>query len=226
MITKDNIIVALDVNSQKAAEEIIEKTHEYVGYYKIGLGFLTMDGIAFAASMVKKGHKIFLDLKLFDIGHTITQSVQRLSDYGFHILTVHGDPYVISAAIKGRALSGCKEMDIYGVTILTSLDQNDIHTACYHDPIDKLIIKRAQNAASAGADGVIASGQECAQIKSFCLGLKVITPGVRINLQKTGDQKRVVTPAQALKNGANHIVMGREIIHAENPKEVLKSLLD
>lgn len=226
MSTKNKIILALDVPTQFEAEKLIELTSDYVGYYKIGLGFLTMDGIKFAESLVKNGHKIFLDLKLFDIGQTITDAVKRLAESGIHILTVHGDPYVVSAAVRGRGLSGRTDLDIYAVTVLTSLDAEDVRSAGYHLPPAELAIERAKNAAHAGADGVISSGREARAIKAQGYGLKVITPGIRMDGSLVHDQKRVMTPLQSLREGADHLVIGRDITKAENPQEAAKRIFD
>ncbi|MEM6603561.1 MAG: orotidine-5'-phosphate decarboxylase [Pseudomonadota bacterium] len=223
---KEKIIVALDVPTEDAALKIIEETYDYVGYYKVGLGFLAGDGIGFTRRLVEAGHKIFLDLKLFDIGQTITDAVARLADTGIKILTVHGDPYVISAAIRGRGLSGNKNLNIYAVTILTSLDEADIDAAGYSMSLPELVLFRAQNASNAGADGVIASGHECRVIKAQGYGLKVITPGVRSNGVAIHDQKRVMKPKEAIIEGADHLVIGREITTAASPKNAAKHIYD
>lgn len=225
---KEKIIIALDVADQFKADSIIDHTQEYVGYYKIGLGFLAQNGIDYATSLCKKGIKVFLDLKLFDISQTITDSVARLAEKTrVDILTVHGDPYVVSAAIKGRALSGFTEMDIYAITILTSLDLQDAVSAGYHaDSITDLVAKRAKNAAISGADGVIASAHEAMMIKNLGYGLKLITPGIRLQGSLAHDQKRVNTPQEALRQGADKIIIGREITQASNPSEKIKIIYD
>ena len=226
MTLKDKIILALDVPTQQQAQKLIDETCDYIGYYKIGLGFLSLDGINFAQKLVKQGHKIFLDLKLFDIGQTITDAVHRLADTGVHIMTVHGDPYVVSAAVKGRVLSGRTDLDIYAVTVLTSLDADDVKSAGYSLNPYELVMERAKNAAHAGADGVIASGHECRAIKSHSYGLKVITPGIRSSGTLTHDQKRIMTPLQAIESGADHLVIGREITQSAVPADTAKSILD
>jgi orotidine-5'-phosphate decarboxylase len=226
MTPKDKIILALDVPTQQQAQKLIDETCDYIGYYKIGLGFLSLDGINFAQKLVKQGHKIFLDLKLFDIGQTITDAVHRLADTGVHIMTVHGDPYVVSAAVKGRVLSGRTDLDIYAVTVLTSLDADDVKSAGYTLNPHELVMERAKNAAHAGADGVIASGHECRAIKSHSYGLRVITPGIRSAATLTHDQKRIMTPLQAIESGADHLVIGREITQSAVPADTAKSILD
>lgn len=221
---KDKIIIALDVDTQYKAMNIIEKTHEFAGYYKIGLGFLACSGVEFAKKLVDDGYKIFLDLKLFDISQTITDAVARLSDIGIHIMTLHGDSYVISAAIKGRFLSGRSDMDLYAVTVLTSLSESDLISSGYDTSPKDMVLQRARIAALCGADGVISSGHECREIKSLGLGVKVITPGIRMSSMQNNDQKRVMTPKQAITEGADHIVMGRGITLSQDPAGAVKEV--
>lgn len=225
---KQKIIIALDVTDQPSADHIIDQTQEYVGYYKIGLGFLANNGIEYAASLTQKGIKVFLDLKLFDIGQTVTDAVARLSDkVKPSILTVHGDPNVVSAAIKGRALSGHTDLDIFAVTILTSLDLSDATSAGYHaETMTELVTHRAKASAIAGADGVIASAHEAMAIKNLGYGLQVITPGIRLQGSLSHDQKRIMTPQEALKQGADKLVIGREITQSKDMTEKAKMIYD
>jgi len=225
---KDKIIVALDMTSRNEADRVIEATSDYVGYYKIGLGFLANNGIDYATSLAKQGYKIFLDLKLFDISQTITDSVARLAEKTqASILTVHGDQYVVSAAVKGRILSGNTDLNIYAVTILTSLNEADIASTGYHKTsINELVTERAKLAAIAGADGVIASAHEVASIKGLGYGLKVITPGIRSSGSLCHDQKRIMTPVEALKQGSDKLVIGREITKSDNPKQTAANIFD
>ena len=226
--TKKKLIVALDMPERADADRIIQKTADYVGYYKIGLGFLANNGIDYAASLAKEGHKIFLDLKLFDIPQTITDSVARLVEKTqANILTVHGDQYIVSAAIKGRNLAGMHDLNIYAVTILTSLDLSDLICTGYQTTsIINLVTNRAKLAALAGADGVIASAHEVSAIKGLGYGLKVITPGIRSNGSLSHDQKRIMTPVDALKQGSDKLVIGREITKSENPNETAKNIFN
>jgi orotidine-5'-phosphate decarboxylase len=224
--TKEKLIIALDMTDRASADKIIQKTADYAGYYKIGLGFLANNGIDYAASLASEGHKIFLDLKLFDIPQTITDAVARLAEKTkASILTVHGDQYVVSAAIKGRVLSGVSDLNIYAVTILTSLDNADLIAAGYHTTsVVNLVTERAKLAALAGADGVIASPHEVSAIKGLGYGLKVITPGIRSNGSVSHDQKRFMTPIDALKQGADKLVIGREVTKSDNPLETIQGI--
>lgn len=226
--TKEKLIIALDTPDRASADKIIQKTSDYAGYYKIGLGFLANNGIEYASFLASEGYKIFLDLKLFDIPQTITDSVARLADkVKPSILTVHGDQYVVSAAIKGRALSGITDLNIYAVTILTSLDMADLKAAGYQtSSMINLVAERAKFAALAGADGVISSPHEVSAIKGLGYGLKVVTPGIRSNGSLSHDQKRFMTPHEALKQGADKLVVGREITKAENPTEAAKEVFN
>jgi len=223
---KEKIIVALDVQTPQEADKIITQTSDYVGYYKIGLGFLASNGIEYAASLAKQGYKIFLDLKLFDISQTISDAVARLAEKTqAHIMTVHGDQYVVSSAIKGRILSGHNALNIYAVTILTSLDEADIISTGYQEKnLNQLVLQRAKLAALAGADGVIASAHEASDIKGLGYGLKVITPGIRSYASASHDQKRVMTPSEAIQHGADHIVVGREVTQSNTPNEAANSI--
>jgi orotidine-5'-phosphate decarboxylase len=226
--TKEKLIIALDMVDRADADKIIQKTSDYAGYYKIGLGFLANNGIDYAASLAKEGHKIFLDLKLFDIPQTITDSVARLAEKTqASILTVHGDQYIVSAAVKGRALAGRSDLNIYAVTVLTSLDNADLTAAGYQtESLLSLVTERAKLAALAGADGVIASPHEVAAIKGLGYGLKVITPGIRSIGSLSHDQKRIMTPIDALKQGSDKLVIGREITKSENPTETAQEIFN
>lgn len=226
--TKEKLIVALDMIDRHHADKIIQQTSDYVGYYKIGLGFLASNGVDYAASLAKEGHKIFLDFKLFDISQTITDSVARLAEKTqASIMTVHGDQYIVSAAIKGRALSGCSDLNIYAVTILTSLDLSDLICTGYQTTsVVNLVTERAKLAALAGADGVIASAHEVSAIKGLGYGLKVITPGIRSHGCVGHDQKRIMTPIDALKQGSDKLVIGREITNSENPAQTAQDIFN
>jgi orotidine-5'-phosphate decarboxylase len=226
--TKQKLIVALDMTERAEANRIIQQTADYVGYYKIGLGFLANNGIDYATSLAKEGHKIFLDLKLFDISQTITDSVARLAEKTqASILTVHGDQYVVSAAIKGRSLAGCPDLSIYAVTILTSLDLPDLICTGYQTTsIVNLVTNRAKLAALAGADGVIASAHEVSAVKGLGYALKVITPGIRSKGTLSHDQKRIMTPLEALKQGSDKLVIGREITKSENPAQTAQDIFN
>ena len=215
----DRLIVALDVPDALSGLKLAEEIGDDVSFYKIGLGMPTGGGLALARELKdERGKRIFLDMKLFDISATVEAAVRGLAQFDLDFLTVHGDPHVVRAAKEGV---GGKDMKILAVTILTSLDRNDLDQCCIKSgDITDLVLERAANALVAGADGVIASPQEAALIRALpeAAGKLIITPGVRPAGAALNDQKRVATPTQAIKNGADHIVVGRPIWQAKDPR--------
>lgn len=225
-MTDDRLIVALDVPNAVAGLALAERLGDNVGFYKIGLGMLTGGGLALAMELKgDHGKRIFLDLKLFDIGATIEAAVRGLSQFDLDFLTVHGDPHVVRAAKEGAGDSG---LQILAVTVLTSLDRGDLDACLIRDgAIPDLVAERAAHAFEAGADGVIASPQEAAMIRALpqAEGRLIVTPGVRPTGAATGDQKRIATPAQAIREGADHIVVGRPIWQAADPAAAARAVL-
>lgn len=225
-MTDNRLIVALDVPHAVAGLELAQRLGDSVGFYKIGLGMLTGGGLALANELKSEhGKRIFLDMKLFDIGATVEAAVRGLAQFDLDFLTVHGDPHVVRAAKEGAAGSDLK---ILAVTILTSLDRADLDAALLRaGEIADLVTERAGRAFDAGADGVIASPNEAAAIRALpeSRGKLIVTPGVRPAGASLGDQKRVATPAQALGNGADHIVVGRPIVQAEDPAAAAQAVL-
>ncbi len=225
-MSDDRLIVALDVPNALAGLNLVEQLGDDVSFYKIGLGMLTGGGLALANELKQEqGKKIFLDMKLFDIGATVESAVRGLSQFDLDFLTVHGDPYVVRAAQEGK---GGTDLKILAVTILTSLDRADLNAALIKDgAIQDLVLERAANAFDAGADGIIASPQEAALIRALpeANGKLIVTPGVRPAGAALGDQKRVATPAQAIADGVDHIVVGRPVWQAENPKAAAQAIL-
>lgn len=225
-MSDDRLIVALDVPNALAGLQLAEQLGDAVSFYKIGLGMLTGGGLALANELKQDhGKKIFLDMKLFDIGATVENAVRGLAQFDLDFLTVHGDPYVVKAAKEGAA---GKDLKILAVTILTSLDRADLDGALIKPgDIRDLVQERAGKAFEAGADGIIASPQEAALIRTLpeAEGRLIVTPGVRPAGAALGDQKRVATPAQALKDGVDHIVVGRPVWQAENPRAAAEAIL-
>ena len=215
----DRLIVALDVPNVVQGLDLAERIGDAVSFYKIGLGMLTGGGMALANELKQEhGKRIFLDMKFFDIGATVENAVRGVAQYNLDFLTVHGDPYVVSAAKEGAAGS---DTNILAVTILTSLDRADLDGALIKPgDIRNLVEERAGNAFRAGADGVIASPLEAAMIRALpeAKGKLIVTPGVRPTGADLGDQKRVATPASAIKDGVDHIVVGRPIWKADDPR--------
>uniref|UniRef100_UPI004047B15E orotidine-5'-phosphate decarboxylase n=2 Tax=Yoonia sp. TaxID=2212373 RepID=UPI004047B15E len=218
-MSDDRLIVALDLPNVLDGLALTQKLGDAVGFYKIGLGMLTGGGLALANELKHDhGKKIFLDMKFFDIGATVAAAVRGVARFDIDLLTVHGDPHVVAAARDGAAGS---DMKILAVTILTSLDRADLDNALIKSGnITDLVQERAGRAFDAGADGVIASPQEAALIRALpeAAGKLIVTPGVRPVGAALGDQKRVATPAQAIADGADHIVVGRPVWQAADPR--------
>lgn len=223
MTADDRLIVALDVPDALQGMALAEKLGDAVSFYKIGLGMLTGGGLALANELADEhGKRIFLDMKLFDIGATVEAAVRGLSRFGHDFLTVHGDPHVVRAAAQTKG-----DMKILAVTILTSLDRADLDAGLIKSgDIADLVQERAGLALSNGADGVIASPQEAALIRALpeASGKLIVTPGVRPAGADLGDQKRVTTPAQAIENGANHVVVGRPIWQHQDPRAAAQAI--
>ena len=215
----DRLIVALDVPNALAGLELAERLGDAASFYKIGLGMLTGGGLSLARELKdERGKRVFLDMKLFDIGATVEAAVRGLAAFDLDFLTVHGDPHVVRAAKQGAAGSGLK---ILAVTILTSLDRADLDAGLIvPGDVTEIVTTRAARALEAGADGVIASPREAALIRALpeAAGRLIVTPGVRPAGSDAGDQKRIETPATAIANGADHIVVGRPIWKAADPR--------
>ncbi|MEK9642191.1 MAG: orotidine-5'-phosphate decarboxylase [Paracoccaceae bacterium] len=222
----DKLIVAMDVPNALAGLELAKTLGDSISFYKIGLGMLTSGGLALANELkLEHGKRIFLDMKLFDIGATVEHAVRGIAQYDIDFLTVHGDPHVVRAAKEGASKSNMK---ILAVTILTSLDRDDLDANLMKaGDIRHLVIERAERAFEAGADGVIASPQEAGLIRALSSAKKklIVTPGVRPKGAALGDQKRIATPAEAIANGADHIVVGRPIWQSNDPRQAAQSIL-
>ncbi|NPD18830.1 orotidine-5'-phosphate decarboxylase [Alterinioella nitratireducens] len=226
-MSDDRLIVGLDLPNAMAGLEMAERLGDAVGFYKIGLGMLTGGGLALANELKQEhGKRIFLDMKLFDISATVEAAVRGLAQFDLDFLTVHGDPHVVRAAKQGAAGTGLK---ILGVTILTSLDRADLDACLIRDgDMADLVVERAGRAFEAGADGIIASPQEAARIRALpeAQGRLIVTPGVRPAGSDLGDQKRIATPARAIADGADHIVVARPVIRAADPAAAARTILD
>lgn len=226
MPADDRLIVALDVPNVVQGLDLVARIGDAASFYKIGLGMLTGGGLALANELKAEHDKrIFLDMKLFDIGATIEAAVRGLAAYDLDFLTVHGDPHVVRAAREGAA---GKPLKILAVTILTSLDRADLDAGLIRPgDMTDIVAERAARAFLAGADGVIASPREAALIRALpeAAGKLIVTPGVRPAGTALGDQKRVATPAQAIADGADHIVVGRPIWASADPKRSAEAIL-
>ncbi len=223
----DRLIVALDVPNIVQGLELADRIGDAASFYKIGLGMLTGGGLALANELKQeRGKRIFLDMKFFDIGATVEAAVRGIAQYDLDFLTVHGDPQVVRAACEGKRGTDLK---ILAVTVLTSLDRVDLDANLIRPgDIRDITVERAARALEAGADGVIASPQEAALIRALpqATGRLIVTPGVRPAGSATGDQKRIATPAQAIADGADHIVVGRPVWQAADPGAAARAVID
>ncbi len=239
--SRERLIFALDVAGDDAARDLVERLGDAVRFYKLGLGLLTSSASYFhlVDDLVGRGHSIFADLKFFDIPATVAAAVAGLRGRGIRYVTVHGDPAIMQAAVEGAA----GEIGILAVTVLTSLDAGDLAAMGYAvEDVQTLVLARARQAQAAGCAGVIASGREARAIRNdigapaTAVGepFRIVTPGIRPAPANTGkaeqlaaavgDQKRVVTPADAFADGADFIVVGRPIRDAADPRAAAESL--
>jgi orotidine-5'-phosphate decarboxylase len=213
---KDRLIVALDLPSVGAAEEMIARLGDSVTFYKIGYQLAYAGGLPLVRQLADAGKKVFIDLKLHDIGNTVARGVESIAKSGAAFLTVHAYPQTMKAAVEGRAGSGLK---ILGVTVLTSYDDGDLHAAGYRLGVSDLVEARAQQAQVLGVDGLVCSPEEAASLhKIVGHQMVLVTPGIRPAGATTGDQKRIMTPARAISAGADYLVVGRPVIEAADPK--------
>ena len=216
------LIVALDLPTTEQAENLVEQLGNSVSFYKIGLALIPIGGFTLARELKNLGKKVFLDLKLFDIGHTISNTIRNLNYLDIDFLTVHGDPQVVSSAVKANENPN---MQILAVTLLTSLNRKDLSDSLIKDGnLADLVVERAKNAFLSGANGVIASPNEALRIRNLKQSEKkiIVTPGIRLAHDTKHDQKRISDPATAFKNGSDYIVVGRPILKSENPLEQIK----
>lgn len=225
-MSDDRLIVALDVQNVVQGLQLADRIGDAASFYKIGLGMLTGGGLALANELKQeRGKRIFLDMKFFDIGATVEAAVRGIAQYDLDFLTVHGDPQVVRAAQEGKRGTDLK---ILAVTILTSLDRADLdENLIKAGDIHEITLERAARALAAGADGVIASPQEAAMIRALpeAVGKLIVTPGVRPAGSATGDQKRTATPNQAIRDGTDHIVVGRPIWQAKDPAAAARAVI-
>ena len=216
----ERLIVALDVPSAREARALVEKLGDAVRFYKIGLELFSADGyFELLAWLTGRGNKVFADLKLYDIPETVRRAVANLGRSGATFLTVHGHRSVMEAAAREKGA-----MKILAVTVLTSFDQRDLGEMGSNLSVEQLVVARARGAAESGCDGVIASGLEAKPLKAeFKERLLIVTPGIRPAATKD-DQKRTVDVAQAFKNGADYIVVGRPVRDAADPRAAAQAI--
>jgi len=220
---RDRLMVALDLPSVAAAEAMIATLGDSVTFYKIGYQLAYAGGLPLARELVKAGKKVFVDLKLHDIGNTVARGVESVASLGATFLTVHAYPQTMQAAVEARAGSGLK---ILAVTVLTSYDDKDLHDAGYRLGVSELVQARAEQAQAIGIDGLVCSPEEAANLRKIVgSALHLVTPGIRPAGAAAGDQKRIMTPARAIVAGSDYLVVGRPVTEAADPKAAADAIV-
>lgn len=216
----DRLIVALDVQTVQEAEELVTKLDGIVSFFKIGIWLQFAPGYdRLIEGLLNKGKRVFLDAKMYDIGETVKQGVRRAAERNVAFVTVHGDGDIIKAAVEGR---GDSPLKIFTITVLTSLDEDGLRQLGYLCSVEELIRIRVQRSIECGADGIIASAMDNPNRIRQLAGsrsLLIATPGIRLPGTDLDDHKRSGTPAQAIRDGADYLVVGRPIIKAADPAE-------
>lgn len=223
MNARERLIVALDLPSVAAAEAMILKLGSSVSFYKIGYQLAFAGGLPFAAGLIAAGKQVFLDLKLHDIGNTVTSGVASVAQIGATFLTVHAYPQTMKAAMAGKRGS---KLRILAVTALTSYDDADLYEAGYKIGVSALVLQRAGQARDLGIDGLICSAEEAAKLRvTVGPAMALVTPGIRPVGSASDDQKRIMTPGKAIAAGADYLVVGRPIVEAGDPKAAADAII-
>jgi orotidine-5'-phosphate decarboxylase len=215
------IIIALDVESAGEARALVTRLGDSVFFYKVGMELYAAAGMEFVKELIGQGRQVFLDMKFYDIGETVKRAVAQVARSGVSFLTVHGSGAVMRAAVEGR---GDSQLKLLAVTVLTSFDEADLADLGYPCPVRDLVALRVRKAMEAGVDGLVCSPLEVAEVRRMAGPRAIlVTPGVRSAGAGKGDQKRVATPAEAVRDGANYLVIGRQVTRAADPRaEVLR----
>jgi orotidine-5'-phosphate decarboxylase len=223
-MTNNPIIVALDVESADEARALVRQLGGRVTFFKVGMELYAAAGMTIVRELIDQGMDVFLDLKLYDIPETVKRAVAQVAKLPVRLLTVHAVTSVMRAAIEGRDGAGLK---LLGVTVLTSFGPGDIADLGYSCAISELVAERTRQAMAAGVDGVVSSPLEVAAVRRIAgPDAILVTPGVRSAGSSKGDQKRVATPAEAVRNGADYLVIGRQITRAPDPAAEAARVLD
>lgn len=218
---RDRLIVALDLPSVEAAEAMISRLGDAVTFYKIGYQLAYAGGLPLVQKLAGSGKKVFLDLKMHDIGNTVARGVESVAKLGATFLTVHAYPQTMKAAVEARG----PNLKILAVTVLTSYDDGDLHAAGYRLNVSDLVEARAQQAQVLGVDGIVCSPEEAAHLhKIVGHQMHLVTPGIRPAGAATGDQKRIMTPGRAIAAGADYLVVGRPVLEAADPKAAAEAI--
>ena len=219
---RERLIVALDLSSVEAAAAMVARLGDAVSFYKIGYQLAFAGGLPYARTLADAGKQVFLDLKLHDIGNTVAEGVKSVSRLGAAFLTVHAYPQTMKAAMQARE----GKLQILAVTVLTSYDDRDLAAAGYGAGVRATAAERAKNALEIGIDGLVCSPEEATNLRAIVgHDMLLVTPGIRPAGAELGDQKRVTTPAAAIKAGADYLVVGRPIIAVDDPKAAAEAIV-
>jgi orotidine-5'-phosphate decarboxylase len=222
-VSAPRLIVGLDVPTVAEAEKVVRALDGVVSFYKIGYQLAFAGGLDFARELASGGTDVFLDMKLLDIDNTVAKGVENIAIMGVSMLTLHAYPKAMKAAVSAAQGSG---LCLLGVTVLTSMDEQDMIDAGYEYDPHTLVLRRAEQALAAGMGGVVCSAEEAAAVRAIVgPGLAVVTPGIRPAGADTGDQKRVMTPAAAIRAGASHLVVARPVVQAADPRASAQAIL-
>lgn len=223
MPMRERLIVALDVPTLADAEAVVRELGDAVSFYKIGYQLAFSGGLDFARELAADGKKIFLDMKLLDIDNTVARGVESIVGMGVSMLTLHAYPKAMRAAVEAARGSG---LCLLGVTVLTSMDEQDLIDAGYEYDPHTLVLRRAEQALAAGMGGIVCSAGEAAAVRKI-VGpeLAVVTPGIRPVGGDADDQKRIMTPADAIRSGASHLVVGRPIVKAADRRAAAEAIV-
>jgi orotidine-5'-phosphate decarboxylase len=221
---REKLIVALDYWDINDAIRLAETLGDEVSFYKVGLGLQLGGGEGLVKSLIAQGKRVFLDYKYLDIEETIRTAVRRAADFGVDFLTIHhSSGGILRAAVEGR---GDSRLKLLCVTVLTTIDADDVKDMGFQYGVEELVVVRAKQALAAGVDGVVASAREAAEIRQATGGkLLIVTPGIRPQDSATDDQKRVATPGAAIRDGASYLVVGRPITKAPDPKQAARAII-
>jgi orotidine-5'-phosphate decarboxylase len=220
---RDRLIVGLDLPSLAEAERAVSELDGVVNFYKIGYRLVFAGGLDFARDLARDGKKVFLDMKLLDIDNTVAEGVENIARMGVTMLTLHAYPKAMRAAVAAARGS---DLTLLGVTVLTSMDNADLAEAGYEGDAQSLVLRRAEQAREAGMGGIVCSAAEASAVRAV-LGpdMAVVTPGIRPAGADHGDQKRVMTPRDALVAGASHLVVARPIVGAPDRRAAAQAIL-
>jgi orotidine-5'-phosphate decarboxylase len=220
---RDRLIVALDLPTVREAEALIATLDDAVTFYKIGYQLAFERGLPLAQALTAAGKRVFLDMKLHDIGNTVARGVENVARMGVSLLTVHAYPQTMRAAVEARAGSNLR---LLAVTVLTSYDDADLAEAGYSVDVEHLVAERAQRARDIGMDGLVCSPEEAAPLRLIAgPDMLLVTPGIRPSGAERGDQKRIATPASAIAAGADYLVVGRPIVAAPAPRDAAQAIV-